>query len=137
MAVDLIGGAASALQSVNLQSQSLSQQEFLNILLTQLQFQDPMKPFDNQEFLAQMAQFSSLAQTSQMNERIDTLLSLQAATQSIGLLGKAVQVDAPSGAFVGTVASLNFANGAPTLTVAGSDGALVTGVSVSQISVVR
>lgn len=38
---------------------SLGQSDFLKILMTQIQFQDPMKPMDNQEFLAQMAQFSS------------------------------------------------------------------------------
>jgi flagellar basal-body rod modification protein FlgD len=82
MAVDLIGGSPSATQSANLQTQTLSQQEFLNIMLTQLQFQDPLKPMDNEQFLAQMAQFSALAQTAQMNDRIDTLLSIQSASQS-------------------------------------------------------
>jgi flagellar basal-body rod modification protein FlgD len=137
MAVDLIGGSASSLQSANLQTQTLSQQEFLNIMLTQLQFQDPLKPMDNEQFLAQMAQFSSLAQTAQMNDRIDTLLTVQAATQSIGLIGKTVQVDTATTSTVGTVSSLTFSSGAPSMTVTASDGSILTGVSVSQISVIR
>ena len=138
MAVDLIGGGSSSvLQRTDLQASSLGQEEFLKILLTQLQFQDPMKPLDNQEFLAQMAQFSSLAQTSQINDRIDSLLSVQAATQSIGLIGKTVQVETASGAKVGTVGSLAFSEGMPTLTVTTSAGEVLTGVSVAQITVVR
>lgn len=137
MAVDLIGGSASGMQNLNLQTQTLSQQEFLNIMLTQLQFQDPLKPMDNEQFLAQMAQFSALAQTAQMNERIDTLLSLQAATQSIGLIGKTVQVDSSGNSVVGTVSSISFASGTPNLTVTASDGSILTGVSVSQISLIR
>lgn len=137
MAVDLIGGTTSSLDSLNLQSQTLSQQEFLNVMLTQLQFQDPLKPMDNEQFLAQMAQFSSLAQTAQMNDRVNTLLTLQAATQSIGLIGKTVQVNSSAGSSVGTVSSIAFSNGTPSLTVTGSDGSIVSGVSVSQISIIR
>lgn len=137
MAVDLIGGSPSATQSANLQTQTLSQQEFLNIMLTQLQFQDPLKPMDNEQFLAQMAQFSALAQTAQMNDRIDTLLSIQSASQSIGLIGKTVQVDTYGASTVGTVTSLSFSNGAPSLTVTANNGALLTGVGLSQISIVR
>ncbi|MBI2308403.1 MAG: flagellar hook capping protein [Rhodocyclales bacterium] len=138
MAVDLIGGGASAAQqSLDLQQSSLGQEQFLRVLLAQLKFQDPLKPMDNQQFLAQMAQFSELAQTSQLNNRIDSLLSIQSATQSIGLIGKTVEVRLPSGSRVGTVASLTFSNGQPSLTVNAGAGELLTGVSLSEISVVR
>lgn len=138
MAVDLIGGGASAAQqSLDLQQSSLGQEQFLRVLLAQLKFQDPLKPMDNQQFLAQMAQFSELAQTSQLNSRIDSLLSIQSATQSIGLIGKTVEVQSPSGIRVGTVASLTFSNGQPNLTVNAGAGELLTGVSLSDISVVR
>lgn len=137
MAIDLIGGGSSSMQNLNTQTQTLSQQEFLNIMLTQLQFQDPLKPMDNEQFLAQMAQFSALAQTAQMNDRMDTLLSVQSATQSIGLIGKTVQVDTSAGATIGTVSSITFSSGAPALTVTAADGSMLTGVSLSQITVVR
>lgn len=137
MAVDFIGGASSAMQTGSLQSAALGQEQFLKILLTQLRFQDPLKPLDNQEFLAQMAQFSSLAQTLQMNDRIDTLLSIQSSTQSIGLLGKTVEVSASGASQAGQVTSLVFLDGIPTLTVMTPDGAFLTGVRLSQISLVR
>lgn len=138
MSIDLIGGTSSStLQGVDLRAQTLGQQDLLNIMLTQLQFQDPLKPMDNQQFLAQMAQFSSLAQTAQMNDRIDTLLTVQAAIQAIGLIGKTVQVNTTNTSSVGTVSSISFSSGSPRLTVAGSNGSIMTGVSVSQITVVR
>ncbi len=138
MSVDVIGGGtSSAAQAADLQQSSLGQEQFLRILLAQLRFQDPLKPMDNQQFLAQMAQFSALAQTSQLNDRIDTLLTIQAATQSIGLIGKNVEVSSESGSQVGSVTSLGFADGQPSLTVRTTDGTLLTGIRLSQISVVR
>lgn len=139
MAVDIIGGVSSAEQSSAAVQTSLGQEEFLKILLAQLQYQDPLKPLDNQQFLAQLAQFSSLAQTSQLNDRVDTLLTIQAATQSIGLIGKTVEVqsltgDVPS---VGTVTSLAFSDGQPNLTVRKENGEIITAIKLSQVSIVR
>jgi hypothetical protein len=48
---------------------------FLQLLITQLRYQDPMKPADNGEFLAQMAQFTSLEQTQNLNEGLDRLIA--------------------------------------------------------------
>lgn len=135
MAVDFIGGT-SAVQSTTVQQSSLGQEEFLRILLTQLQYQDPMKPLDNQQFIAQMAQFSSLAQTSEINSKVDTLLSIQAITQSVGLIGRTVEVQSDTGAQVGTVMSLAFSDGQPALTINTSAG-LVTGIRLSQVTIVR
>jgi flagellar basal-body rod modification protein FlgD len=137
MAVDVIGGSTASLQSLDLQQAALGQEEFLRILLAQLRFQDPLKPIDNQQFLAQMAQFSALAQTAQLNERVDTLLTIQAAVQSIGLIGKTVEVSISGTAKVGQVTSLSFSDGQPNLTVTVAGGEVLTGVRVSQISVVR
>ena len=46
---------------------------------------------DNQEFIAQLAQFSNLEQTRQFNDKLDSLLTVQASEQSIGLIGKTVE----------------------------------------------
>lgn len=139
MAVDVIGGsAAGATEAVDLQTSALGQEEFLRILLAQLRFQDPLKPLDNQQFLAQIAQFSALAQTAQLNDRVDTLLTIQASTQSIGLIGRTVEVSSDTGnGGVGVVASLRFVDGQPDLTVRTPSGELLTGIRLSQISVVR
>ena len=76
-------GAVGATPS--LQAHGLGMQDFLKILLTQLTFQDPLKPMDNQAFMAQMAQFTALEQTQQLNAKIDALLATQAATIDDGL----------------------------------------------------
>lgn len=137
MAVSIIGdGTAAQNQSSNVQASGISQEDFLKILLTQLNYQDPLKPLDNQEFLAQMAQFSSLEQTRQLNDRIDTLLSIQSSTQSIGLLGKTVDITTEAGAVTGEVTALTFKGGQPMMTVKVGDQFL-TDVSLAQISLIH
>ncbi|MFL6180643.1 MAG: flagellar hook assembly protein FlgD [Actinomycetes bacterium] len=137
MAVDSIGAVAQTSSTTSLQQAGLGQEDFLKILLAQLQFQDPLKPIDNQEFIAQLAQFSGLELNRQSNEKVDTLLTLQSANQAIGLIGKTVEVGTSDGSQVGTVTTVNFQNGAPLLTVRTTAGAFLTDVSLSQIFVVR
>jgi len=129
MAVDSVA-ASGANQTLNLQ-------DFLKILLTQLQFQDPLKPMDNQQFMAQMAQFSTLQQTQQLTDRIDQLLSIQSATQSIGLLGKSVEVQTADGSVSGQVISLSLSNGTPSLSLKLTSGQVLTGIGLSQIVSVK
>src|SRR5882672_9024077 len=108
-------------------------QDFMKILLTQLTYQDPLKPMDNQQFMSQIAQFTTLEQSQQLNDKIDRLLSIQAATQSIGLIGKTVDINATSGPFSGVVTALSLSNGDPQLTVKSADGSVFTGISLSQV----
>jgi flagellar basal-body rod modification protein FlgD len=58
----------------------VSEQTFLQLLVAQLQNQDPTQPQDGAQFVAQLAQFSSLEQEIQMRQDLDTLAS--AATAS-------------------------------------------------------
>jgi flagellar basal-body rod modification protein FlgD len=137
MAVDLIGGV-SANQNANLQVAAVSQEDFLKILVTQLSFQDPLKPIDNQAFVAQIAQFTALEQTRQVNDGINTLLTIQSTSQSIELIGKTVEVTTQSGAkAVGKVSTLTFVQGQPRLVVTLADGNVLTDVTLDQVSVIR
>lgn len=54
---------------------ALGQGDFLQLMVAQLQTQDPFEPVDNKEMLAQMAQFSSLAGTSETNETLADIAS--------------------------------------------------------------
>ncbi len=54
-------------------NKQLGKQDFLNLLVTQLKFQDPLQPTENQEFVAQLAQFSSLEGTQNINTSIEDL----------------------------------------------------------------
>ena len=60
---------------------ALGKDAFLQILITQLQNQDPTSPMDDKEFIAQMAQFSSLEQMQNMTKAIEDLLASQKQTQ--------------------------------------------------------
>lgn len=119
------------------QSKGITQEDFLRILSTQLTFQDPLKPIDNQQFLAQMAQFSSLEQSRLVGEKIDTLLSLQSASQSVALIGKTVEIETASGTSSGEVTTISFSTGQPILTVKLPSGELLTNISPSQVNLVR
>lgn len=123
--------------TTGLQANGLGMQDFLKILLTQLTYQDPMKPMDNQAFMAQMAQFTALQQTQQLNDRMDALLSTQASLQSVGLIGKTVDVSTEAGLLSGVVRSLNLSGTRPELSIQKSDGTTVTGLSLGQITAVR
>ena len=71
----------------------LGKEEFLQLLVTQFQYQDPLNPMEDKEFIAQLAQFSSLEQNMQMNENLENLLSLQQQQTVIGAanyIGKTV-----------------------------------------------
>jgi flagellar basal-body rod modification protein FlgD len=58
-------------------TQSLGKDDFLTLLVTQLQNQDPLKPMDPTEFTSQLAQFSSLEQLNNINENLQALHSIQ------------------------------------------------------------
>lgn len=63
----------------------LDQNAFLNMLLTQLQNQDPLNPLDNTEFAAQLAQYSSLEQLTSIGSKLDNITQLilsQIATEN-------------------------------------------------------
>ena len=134
--VDAIGVVTSTQSTSALSANTLGQQDFLKILLAQLRFQDPLKPVDNQAFVAQLAQFSALQINKEQSDKVDTLLSIEGSTQSIGLLGKQVEVGTSNGSAVGTVTAISYANGTPSLTVVTSSTTL-TDVSPSNILLVR
>lgn len=134
MAISAIGGSSAALPVA---SQSLGLEDFLKILLTQLNYQDPLKPMDNQQFMAQMAQFTSLEQTQRLNEKMDQLITNQAALQSVGLIGRAVDVEAATGRVAGTVTALSLQGDAPVLTVTTAQGSVLSDVPLSKILNIR
>ena len=130
-------GSSSSIDSTTLQSSSLGMQDFLKILLTQLTYQDPLKPMDNQQFMAQMAQFTTLEQTQQLNDKIGQLISTQATLQSVGLIGKTIDASTSSGSVTGTVTALTLDQNTPQLTIKTTTGATLTGISLAQLTAVR
>lgn len=76
-------------------SQELGKQDFLNLLMTQLRNQDPLNVQEDREFIAQLAQFSSLEQTTNMGVAMENLLGFQQLTQGAALIGKEVEAILP------------------------------------------
>mgnify|MGYP005606437857 CR=1 FL=1 len=72
----------------------LGKDDFLKLLITQLSNQDPTNPMENTEFIAQMAQFSSLEQMTNMNESFGRMASMINSSQAATTIGKTVEIDA-------------------------------------------
>lgn len=103
-------------------SRVLGRDEFMKMLLTQLQHQDPMSVMKDEQFIAQLAQFSSLEEMQTMRKSFTTLLNLSQLTQVTGLIGKTVQLQSPqdgSTLITGMVSSVKMENGTPKLVVNG------------------
>lgn len=78
----------------------LGQSEFLDLMITQLKTQDPFKPMENGDFIAQMAQFSSvtgLAELQQSFDKLATSLQSNQALQASSLVGRSVIVPSAIG----------------------------------------
>ncbi len=136
--------AISAVSSTSSSSQSafgLDFQSLLRIILTQLTYQDPLKPMDNFQFVSQLAQFSQLQQSQSLNDQVTSLLAAQSATQATGLLGRTIDlaVDTTSGAspVSGTVKTVSFASGQPEVTIQTADGQTIANIAIANISAVR
>ncbi len=133
MTIDTIGNA-SAPTALSNPSANISIQDFLRILTTQLNNQDPLKPMDNAAFVAQLAQFSALEEAQQTNDKLDTLLNIQSASQSIGLIGKTVDVNSSGSTQTGSVSALDFSSGQAQLSITVTGGRVLTGISLSQVT---
>lgn len=72
-------------------SREMGKTEFLNLLMTQMRYQDPTNVKDDKEFIAQLAQFSSLEQTTNMSQGIKGLYEFQQLTQGSVLIDKQVE----------------------------------------------
>ncbi|MCS7234198.1 MAG: flagellar hook assembly protein FlgD [Synergistetes bacterium] len=79
--------------SGNLKSSNseLDKNAFLKLLITQLRYQDPLSPMDDKEFVAQMAQFSTLEQVTNMSKDLETFLVNFSYSLFVNLIGKTVK----------------------------------------------
>ena len=82
---------------------ALDKNDFLKILITQLSHQDPTQPMNDKEFVAQMAQFSSLEQITNMSTGLTKVADLLSRSQAVSLLGTSVDVTNGVGTISGTV----------------------------------
>lgn len=137
MAIDAIGNVLNSSSSSALNNTIMDQEDFIKLFLSELNFQDPLEPVDNKEFLAQMAQFANIEQTRQSSENIENLVLLNSTQQSVGLLGKNVQIVVDNRALAGEVIAVNFQNDGAALTLKLTNGSIITDIKMSQISLVQ
>jgi len=125
-------------------SSSLGKDDFLKILITQLQNQDPTSPMDDKEFIAQMAQFSSLEQMQNLNTSMTNLISLQTQSNLISygqFMGQEVnwskvetddEGNSTTTSGVGKVSSIAYTEDSVVFTL--EDGTQVTPANISSMS---
>lgn len=114
---------------------ALGKDDFLNLLVTQLRYQDPMNPQDDKTFIAQMAQFTALEQTQNMNATMTN-------TQAFSLIGKYINATTTdsstnkTSAVEGVVSAVKISDGKSYVVVNNQDILLdrVTNVSESSSS---
>ena len=75
------------------QGSGVNQADYLKLFMQELTYQDPLKPVDNREFMAQMAQFSALQEAQATNESLQALAGMTSGNQSLMLLGKVVKFE--------------------------------------------
>lgn len=132
-------------QSKQTGNSALGKDEFLKILMAQLQNQDPLSPMEDKDFIAQMAQFTSLEQMVNMTSMIEQMVQAQTASQMINyqsFVGKNVvwhklteETDADGKPVVetgsGTVASIKFAGESVQFTL--TDGTVLEPGNISEL----
>jgi flagellar basal-body rod modification protein FlgD len=126
-------GATGANTKTQLPGSTLGKDDFLKLLVSQLQHQDPMEPSNDTEFIGQMAQFSALEQESNTAESTGKMADQLSRAGALGLIGKTVTYgDADGNTLTGTVTQVDIGeDGAATLTVGGKGG--IDAGSVTQI----
>jgi len=96
------------------QQQMLGKDAFLQLLVTELSNQDPLNPMQDREFIAQLAQLSTLEQMTSLNAGMEVLRLIQAT----GFVGKSIDAIAPDGTRLsGVVTEVVFTESEPVLVV--------------------
>lgn len=67
-------------------SADLDREDFMTLFITQMQYQDPLKPMDSYEMASQLAQFSNMEATMKMSENMEELLAYQTSQNNLQLL---------------------------------------------------
>jgi flagellar basal-body rod modification protein FlgD len=101
----------------------LGKDAFMKLLITQLKYQDPTRPMEDREFIAQMAQFSSLEQMRNMNQEMSQMLRSSQSAEAYSLLGKQIEAFNPdtNARVNGIVSSIRIDNNQFTLMVGDSE----------------
>ena len=104
-------------------SDNLGENDFLTLMMDQLQNQDPLSPSDPTQYLSELAGFSSLEQETQIATSTSSAATQQASSSALGLLGHTVSYQDSNGVTqTGTVTKVDFSTSGPSLTVGTTSG---------------
>ena len=112
---------------------TLNQDDFLKLLVTQFTNQDPMNPMKDTEYIAQMAQFTTLEQSKATNTAITQLRTDNQVLQANSLLGRKVSLQSSqdnNAVITGTVSAVQMEAGTPKIVVNGQPYDLSTLLSI-------
>jgi flagellar basal-body rod modification protein FlgD len=111
---DVVGGATDLEEGdkkiFSTEGKKLGKQDFLQLLVTQMRFQDPLEPQENTEFVAQLAQFSSLEGTQNINESIEALSKKMEAMVAIHQVSSSTMSNASATSLIGRIARVKAEN---------------------------
>jgi flagellar basal-body rod modification protein FlgD len=111
---------------------TLGKDDFLKLLVTQLQHQDPLNPMDDMQFMGQMAQFSTLEQITNLGTELERMSFASQFSQGVGLIGRTVAYETADGSIVtGTAQSVEMTDGKMTVLV---DGKTVKPESIRSVA---
>lgn len=114
----LTSSSSTTSTSSRVAQKTLGQSDFLQLITVQLANQDPMDPMDDTSFIAQMAQFSALENSTQLSKEFAKLRTTTDLTSASNLIGKEVTVFADDGTSVtGTVSGVDTTLETPRLVI--------------------
>src|SRR3954467_3354701 len=117
------GPPAASTQAAAGANTSMGKDQFLKLFVAQLQHQDPMNPMQDQEFMGQMASFSTLEQVTNLAKANEALATSSALSQSVGLIGRTVTwTAADKTTQTGVVEKVNQTGGKATINNPGAGG---------------
>jgi len=104
-------------------SDNLGENDFLKLMMDQLQNQDPLNPSDPTQYMSELASFSSLEQETQIAQSTASASTQQASSSALGLLGHTVSYkDADGVTQTGAVSKVDFTSSGPMLTIGTNAG---------------
>ncbi|WP_341209494.1 flagellar hook capping FlgD N-terminal domain-containing protein [uncultured Sphingomonas sp.] len=131
------GTTGASTQTAATNAFGLGFDSLLKIILTQLTYQDPLKPMDNFQFVSQLAQFSQIQIGQTGNDRLASLVTAQATMQAAGLFGRTIDLLADGATVSGKVTAVALASGEPKLTIETDDKRTIAGLALGSVSQIR
>lgn len=104
MNVSGIGSTTTSQTGALSQAQTVDYQSFLRLLVAQMKNQDPTAPMESTDYVAQLATFSQVEQSVQINAKLDGILQASTFAQAGDLIGR--EIESADGKIKGTVESV-------------------------------